>query len=104
MSESRFRAVKAYENERFLSGPDARPLRILAEYLEPDTRFEELKIRDTIVFFGSARIPPRDVAEAELAAAERIAQRIASPRLANQCTTLRRRTTPRRELMVASQR
>jgi uncharacterized protein (TIGR00730 family) len=71
MSESRFRAVKAYENERFLSGPDARPLRILAEYLEPETRFEELKVRDTIVFFGSARIPPREVAEAELAAAER---------------------------------
>jgi len=71
MSESRFRAVKAYENERFLTGPDARPLRILSEYLEPETRFQELKVRDTIVFFGSARILPRDLAEAEVAAAER---------------------------------
>ena len=71
MTESRFRAIKAYENESFLAGVDARPLRILAEYLEPDTRFQELKVRDTIVFFGSARILPRDVAEAELAAAER---------------------------------
>jgi uncharacterized protein (TIGR00730 family) len=71
MPESRFRAVRAYENESFLSSPDARPLRILSEYLEPETRFQELKVRDTIVFFGSARIPPRDVAEAELAAAER---------------------------------
>ena len=71
MPESRFRAVKAYQNESFLAGPDARPLRILAEYLEPDTRFRELRIRDTIVFFGSARIAPRDVAEAEVAAAAR---------------------------------
>jgi uncharacterized protein (TIGR00730 family) len=71
MTESRFRAVKAYENERFLSSPDARALRILSEYLEPETRFHELQVRDTIVFFGSARIPPRDVAEAEVAAAER---------------------------------
>ena len=71
MSESRFRAVKAYENESFLQSPDARALRILAEYLEPQTRFDELRIRDTIVFFGSARILPRDVAEMGLAAAER---------------------------------
>jgi len=40
MSESRFRAVKAYENESFLQSPDARALRILAEYLEPQTRFD----------------------------------------------------------------
>ena len=71
MSESRFRAVKAYENEGFLKGPDARPLRILSEYVEPETRFRELRIRDTIVFFGSARIVPRDVAEQEVSAAEK---------------------------------
>jgi uncharacterized protein (TIGR00730 family) len=71
MSESRYRAVKAYENEGFLKSPDARTLRILAEYIEPESRFRELRVRDTVVFFGSARIIPRDVAEAELAAAER---------------------------------
>jgi uncharacterized protein (TIGR00730 family) len=71
MSESRFRAVKAYENESFLQSPDARTLRILAEYIEPESRFRELRVRDTIVFFGSARIVPRDVAEAEVLAAER---------------------------------
>ena len=69
MSASRYRAIKAYANETFLNSPDARALRILAEYLEPDTRFREFDVRDTIVFFGSARFRPRDVAEQELAEA-----------------------------------
>jgi len=66
----RFRAVKAYANEEFLASRDARALRILAEYLEPATRFERLGIKDTIVFFGSARIASPERAAAELAAAE----------------------------------
>lgn len=71
MTESRFRAVKAYKNETFLASPEARALRILSEYLEPQSRFEELRVRDTIVFFGSARIPSREVAAAEVEAAKR---------------------------------
>ena len=70
MTESRFRAVKAYKNETFLASPEARALRILAEYIEPQSRFEELRVRDTIVFFGSARIPSREVAAAEVEAAK----------------------------------
>jgi len=46
----------AYRNEDFLKHPDARPLRILSEYLEPLTHFRNHKIRDTVVFFGSARL------------------------------------------------
>ena len=46
----------AYKNEEFLDSADARPLRILSEYLEPYSHFRREKIRDTIVFFGSARI------------------------------------------------
>jgi uncharacterized protein (TIGR00730 family) len=46
----------AYENEEFLGSPDARPLRILSEYLEPHSHFRHQRIRDTVVFFGSARI------------------------------------------------
>ncbi len=46
----------AYKNEEFLDSSDARPLRIISEYLEPLTHFRQEKIRDTIVFFGSARI------------------------------------------------
>ena len=46
----------AYKNERFLDSDDARPLRILAEYLEPMHAFQRERVRDTIVFFGSARL------------------------------------------------
>src|SRR6202041_1423417 len=46
----------AYKNDEFLKGPDSRPLRILSEYLEPLSTFRRQRIRDTIVFFGSARI------------------------------------------------
>jgi hypothetical protein len=46
----------AYKNERFLDSADARALRILAEYLEPMAEFHRQRIRDTIVFFGSARL------------------------------------------------
>jgi uncharacterized protein (TIGR00730 family) len=50
------RAPVAYKNEAFLDSWHGRSLRILAEYLEPLDRFSHEKIRDTIVFFGSARI------------------------------------------------
>ena len=46
----------AYLNEQFLNSPDARALRILSEFLEPLAHFRREKIRDTVVFFGSARI------------------------------------------------
>src|ERR1051326_194963 len=46
----------AYLNERFLNSPDARALRILAEFLEPLAHFRREKIRDTVVFFGWARL------------------------------------------------
>ncbi|GAB4365250.1 MAG: LOG family protein [Calditrichia bacterium] len=50
------KAEKAYKNQKFLSSSDARTLRILAEYLEPNARFRDLNIKDTIVFYGSARV------------------------------------------------
>ncbi|MCH2103859.1 MAG: LOG family protein [Planctomycetes bacterium] len=70
MSTNRYRAEKAYKNLDFINSPDARPIRILAEYLEPETRFREFEIKDTVVFFGSARIPSAEVAEGELAKAK----------------------------------
>jgi uncharacterized protein (TIGR00730 family) len=48
----------AYQNEEFLKGPDGRALRLLSEYLEPLSHFRRQRIRDTVVFFGSARIMP----------------------------------------------
>ena len=66
MSDSRYRAVKAYENQAWINSTGARPLRILAEYLEPEARFEEMDVKDTIVVFGSARLLPEDVAKERL--------------------------------------
>ena len=71
MEERRFRAVKAYKNEGFLDSQAARSLRILAEYLEPKSRFEQYRIDDTIVFMGSARIASREQAEAALKKAQK---------------------------------
>jgi hypothetical protein len=54
---------------------EARALRILAEYLEPKSRFEAEAVEDTIVFFGSARIPEGSTwYEAARALAHRLTQ------------------------------
>jgi len=52
--------VKAYNNNDFLNGKEARLVRMLSEYLEPDSRLREHRVQDTIVFFGSARIRSRE--------------------------------------------
>ncbi len=62
-------AVKAFLKESFLHSSDARPLRILSEYLEPKKRFDEYRIDDTIVFMGSARLLSREQVEADVRAA-----------------------------------
>ncbi len=49
-------APLAYKNEAFLDSWNGRSLRILSEYLEPLERFSRARVRDTVVFFGSARI------------------------------------------------
>ena len=46
----------AYLNETFLNSVDARAIRILSEFLEPLAHFRREQVRDTVVFFGSARI------------------------------------------------
>ena len=50
----------AYHDEDFLESADARPIRLLAEYLEPARRFRQENIQDTVVFFGSARLHSRE--------------------------------------------
>jgi len=47
----------AYHDARFMDSDAARPLRILAEYIEPYETFKREHVRDTVVFFGSARLP-----------------------------------------------
>jgi uncharacterized protein (TIGR00730 family) len=64
MSERKRATTKAYQNTGFLNSKDARALRILAEYLEPKSRFDHHRVEDTIVFMGSARLKsPEDAGE-----------------------------------------
>jgi hypothetical protein len=70
MTARRRNPVKAYRNQAFLNSKDARALRILSEYLEPRSRFERHHVDDTVVFMGSARLKPREEAEAALRKAE----------------------------------
>jgi len=61
MTDQRLKpAPLAYQNEPFLNSPDGRILRLLSEYSEPLSRFRREQIQDTVVFFGSARIPSHD--------------------------------------------
>ncbi len=46
----------AYRDGAFLDSDGGRPLRILAEYLQPLQAFQRERIHDTVVFFGSARL------------------------------------------------
>ena len=59
----------AYKNLGFLNSASARTLRILAEYLEPQSRLKWQKVKDTIVFFGSARFCDAETAERQVAEA-----------------------------------
>src|SRR5215467_6338752 len=56
----------AYMDPAFLESDEARPIRIIAEYLEPLRRLKEQNIQDTVVFFGSARVHSRVQAERAL--------------------------------------
>jgi uncharacterized protein (TIGR00730 family) len=58
----------AYLSRGFLESEEGRPMRILSEYLEPLRRFRREQIQDTVVFFGSARVPSREKAERALGA------------------------------------
>lgn len=58
--------LKAYENIDFLNSSDGRIIRMLSEYLQPQSKFKKYKIIDTIVFFGSARLKSRKDSLAEI--------------------------------------
>ena len=80
MAEVTERAKRAYENIEFLNSMDARTIRILAEYLEPLQRFTKEKVKDTIVFFGSARLKPEDEAAADV---HHLTRQLKHPKLHN---------------------
>ncbi len=57
---------KAYNNHEFLHSPHARTIRLLAEYLEPQARLRQYKVRGTIVMFGSARARSPEELDSEM--------------------------------------
>ena len=71
----------------FLESDDARPIRILAEYLEPLRRLKEQNIQDTVVFFGSARIQGRVEAARAL---ERLRKRGLTKKARNHAALMKR--------------
>lgn len=50
--------MKAYKNPEFMMSYEARTLRVLSEYLEPQARFRQQAVSKAIIFWGSARIRP----------------------------------------------
>ena len=53
--QSHNRVRKAYEDPEFLNHPNGRPIRVLAELIEPGHRFDDELVKNTIAVFGSAR-------------------------------------------------
>jgi uncharacterized protein (TIGR00730 family) len=76
---------KAYKDLEFLNSPDARVVRMITEFLEPQRRFRQARIKDTIVMFGSARVRPRKETLAMLRSVESVIRR--SPRPTKQLLT-----------------
>jgi hypothetical protein len=58
-SSGHFSPTESWKNPDFLASPDARLLRIMAEYLEPAARFRKNDVHNIVVFWGSARQLPK---------------------------------------------
>lgn len=82
------RPEKAYKNLKFLNSRDARIFRIMAEFLEPASRFRQQHVQDTIVFFGSSRAGTRSETERVLSEIRRqVAETtVPAPNLLDQLT------------------
>ncbi|MGC8957272.1 MAG: TIGR00730 family Rossman fold protein [Candidatus Kapaibacteriota bacterium] len=52
--------LKAYDNKVFIHSNEGRIIRIMAEYLYPEQHFKKHGIKKTIIFFGSARVKPKE--------------------------------------------
>jgi len=65
--KKKLRVQKAYDNMDFLHSSDGRTIRILAEYLYPEQYFRKHKVKNTIVFYGSARTMSLEKYNSELA-------------------------------------
>ena len=71
----------AFQDADFLLREDLRPVRFQLELLKPELLLNEAKISSTFVFYGSARIPAPEMADALVAAATNPEQEAAAQRL-----------------------
>lgn len=71
----------AFQDTEFLLREDLRPVRFQLELLKPDLFLNEAGIASTFVFYGSARIPSPDMADALIAAATNPEQEAIAERL-----------------------
>ena len=71
----------AFQDLDFLLREDLRPVRFQLELLKPELLLDEARIASTFVFYGSARIPEPDKADAIVAAAATDNQRRIAERL-----------------------
>src|SRR3954453_14539114 len=71
----------AFQDSDFLLREDLRPVRFQLELLKPELLLNEAKIASTFVFYGSARIPAPDMADALIASAAPDGQRRIAERL-----------------------
>lgn len=71
----------AFQDMDFLLREDLRPVRFQLELLKPELLLDEAGIESTFVFYGSARIPEPDKADALIAAASSDHQREVAERL-----------------------
>src|SRR3954453_22870789 len=59
----------AFQDSEFLLREDLRPVRFLLELLKPELLLNEAGISSTFVFYGSARVPSPETADALIEAA-----------------------------------
>ncbi|HVM23759.1 MAG TPA: TIGR00730 family Rossman fold protein [Sphingomicrobium sp.] len=71
----------AFQDTEFLLRDDLRPVRFQLELLKPELLLNEARIGSTFVFYGSARIPAPDMADALIAAATNEQQQMIAERL-----------------------
>ena len=71
----------AFQDSEFLLREDLRPVRFQLELLKPELLLNEAEIGSTFVFYGSARIPSPEMADALVAAATNDEQRAIAERL-----------------------
>ena len=71
----------AFQDNDFLLREDLRPVRFQLELLKPELLLNEANIGSTFVFYGSARIPAPEMADALVAAATNPEQEMIAERL-----------------------